>query len=105
MAFDVKLSAEAKQNLDTLTAWLLVERQAGDAARRWLGGLQAAIKSLSEMPGRCVLARESRSTPFDMWQLLYGRKPNVYRILFTIEGNTVWILFIRGPHQQDVSLH
>ena len=30
-----------------------------------------------------------------MRQLLYGRKPHVYRILFTIEGDAVYVLRIR----------
>jgi hypothetical protein len=28
-------------------------------------------------------------------QLLYGRKPHVYRVLFTIEGDVVRVLHIR----------
>lgn len=32
---------------------------------------------------------------FEVRHLLYGRKPNVYRILFTIEGDTVHVLHIR----------
>jgi hypothetical protein len=68
-------------------------------------GLREKIDSLSEMPGRCVLARERKSVPFEMRQLLYGRKPYTYRVLFTIEGNTVHILYIRGPREDSVSLH
>jgi hypothetical protein len=35
------------------------------------------------MPKRCPLAPENASVPFEMRQLLYGRKPHFYRILFT----------------------
>jgi plasmid stabilization system protein ParE len=105
MAFEIKLSDEAKKNLDTITHWLLHDRQAGENALRWLQGLREKIDTLSEMPTRCARARESKSMPFEMRQLLYGRKPYVYRVLFTIEGNTVLILFVRGPGQKAVSLH
>ena len=46
------------------------------------------------------LAPESSRFPFEVRQLLYGRKPHVYRILFTIEGDTVHVLHIRRPRQQ-----
>jgi hypothetical protein len=36
MAFRIRYSDEAKANLDTLTSWLLNERQAGEQALRWL---------------------------------------------------------------------
>jgi len=47
------------------------------------------------MPKRCPLAPENASVPFEMRQLLYGRKPHFYRILFTIEDEVVYVLRIR----------
>jgi hypothetical protein len=47
------------------------------------------MASLSEFPSRCPLARESVSLPFEMRQLLYGSKRHRFRILYTIEGETV----------------
>jgi len=82
MAFEIKYSDEAKQNLDAITTWLLYERRAGETALRWLQGLEEKIDTLSEFPERCQLARESKSLPFELRQLLYGRNPRVYRILF-----------------------
>ena len=37
-----------------------------------------------------------------MRQLLYGRKPHVYRILFTIEGDVVYVLRIRHGRRRHV---
>lgn len=105
MAFEIRYSDEAKKNLDSITTWLLYERQAGETALRWLQALRAKIDTLSELPGRCSLARESKSMPFELRQLLYGRKPRVYRVLFSVQGNIVHILFIRGPGEKSVSLH
>jgi hypothetical protein len=36
-------------------------------------------------------------------QLLYGRNPHVYRILFTIEAETVKILHIRHGRRRPLS--
>jgi hypothetical protein len=72
---------------------------------RWLEGLQEKIETLSDLPERCPLARESKSLPFEMRQLLYGRRPRLYRILFTIERNVVHVLYIRRPGEKAVSLN
>jgi hypothetical protein len=41
--------------------------------------------------------------PFEVRQLLYGRKPHMYRILFTIDGETVKILHIRHVRRERLS--
>ena len=51
------------------------------------------------------LAPENVSVPFEMRQLLYGRKPHVYRILFAIEGETVYVLRIRHGRRKHLSSH
>jgi hypothetical protein len=43
MAFEIKYSKEAEENLDAITAWLLYERLAGETALRWLQGLREKI--------------------------------------------------------------
>jgi hypothetical protein len=60
-----------------------LKQQAGEAGLRWFQKLKEAVASLSELPHRCPLAPESKEFPFEVRQLLYGRKPNAYRILFT----------------------
>lgn len=62
-----------------------------------------AIASLATFPKRCPLAPETVSFPFEVRQLLYGRKPHVYRILFTIEGDTVNVLHIRHGRRRPMS--
>jgi hypothetical protein len=43
--------------------------------------------------------------PYEVRHLLYGHKPHVYRILFTIRGDTVSILYIRHGRRQSMSAH
>ena len=103
MAFEIRYAAEAENDLNEILSWL-VKRQAGKAGLRWYQGLEKKISTLAEMPGRCVRAPESKSLSFDLFQLLYGRKPRVYRVLFTIQGNVVYILAIRRPRENSFSL-
>jgi plasmid stabilization system protein ParE len=94
MAFRVKQTPQADHDLDAILDWLLAQ-QAGEAGQRWFRKLKEAVASLSEFPKRCPLAPENKEFPFEVRQLLYGRKPHMYRVLFTIEADTVVILHIR----------
>ena len=99
MAFHVETTAAAEQDADAILDWLLSQR-AGDTGFRWFLALQDAIASLAEFPERCPLAPESAVFPFEVRHLLYGHKPHVYRILFTIEDQTVYVLHIRHGRRQ-----
>lgn len=94
MAFRVELTAQADRDLSNISEWLQASG-AGEAGLRWFLRLEEACQSLSEFPQRCGLAQESAEFPFEVRQLIYGRKPHLYRILFTIESGTVVILHIR----------
>ena len=66
----------------------------------WYKRLITAIESLQQSPRRCAFAPENDRVSVEVRRLLFGRKPHVYRVLFTIEAETVFILRIRGPRQQ-----
>jgi plasmid stabilization system protein ParE len=101
MTFRVETTAAAEQDADSILDWLL-SQHAGDTGLRWFLALEGAIASLAEFPKRCPLAPESAAFPFEVCQLLYGRPPHVYRILFTIEDNTVHVLHIRHGRRQPL---
>jgi len=104
MAFRVRITAKAKRDLDSVLARLL-SQEAGEAGLRWFQGLREAVASLAHSPQRCPLAAEDALFPFEVRHLLYGRTPHVYRILFTIEGDTVSVLHIRHGRRQPVRPH
>jgi plasmid stabilization system protein ParE len=93
MAFRVEYSAQAEADLDGILEWL-ISHHAGEAGLRWFEGLEAAIASLSEMPNRGPLAPENESFPFEVRHSLYGRRPHVYRVIFRVIGDVVYILHI-----------
>jgi mRNA-degrading endonuclease RelE of RelBE toxin-antitoxin system len=49
-----------------------------------------------------MLAPENADVPFEVSQVLYGHKPHQYRVLFTIEADTVVVLHIRPGRRRDV---
>jgi hypothetical protein len=67
-----------------------------DAAARWYTGLEKAIAKLNRFPERHPVAEEdSQRVGRILREMLYGRRRGVYRILFSIEGETVTLHSIR----------
>ena len=101
MAFRVEISEDAENEARAILEWL-ISQHAGDTGLRWFQGLEDAMASLSELPQRCPVAPEDSGFPFEVRHLLYGRKPHVYRVLFTIQGDTVYVLHIRHGRRQPL---
>jgi plasmid stabilization system protein ParE len=95
MEYAVKLTRRAERDLQYLFGYLSVPKSS--SARRWFNGLEKAITGLTRSPRRCPRAPEAAAAGHPLRHLLYGRKPNVYRVLFEIEEKrkTVLILTIR----------
>lgn len=102
MDFRVELSDQAQRDIAAIHDWLRLQ-QAGTEAERWFTALGAAIDSLSSLPSRCPLAPENRDLSVEVRQLLYGRRPHVYRILFSINGNVVQVLHIRHGRRRPMT--
>ena len=102
MDFRVELSAQAQSDISSIHDWLR-SQSAGEIAERWFVALRTAIATLNQVPSRCPFAPESQDSPTEVRQLLYGRRPNVYRILFAVEGDVVQVLHIRHGRRRPVA--
>ena len=102
MPFRVELSVQAEREADAILAWL-EEQGAGRTGIDWVLALEDAVLSLERMPARCPLAMESKSFPYEVRELRYGRKPHVYRILFSIRGEVVEIHHIRHARRRRIA--
>jgi toxin ParE1/3/4 len=91
MAYRVDVTARAARNLRSIYR----DIHAGDSgqAHAWFNGLEKAVLSLSEHPSRCPITQEDAR----LRHLLYGAKPDTYRIIFTIHerSQVVTVLHIR----------
>ncbi len=94
MTYRVEMTDRANRDLRLL--FLAIRADESEAAARWLDGLERAIETLGEFPKRCALAPESRRGQA-IRDLLYGRKPHVYRILFRLNAKdrVVSVIHIR----------
>lgn len=95
MTFRVEMTARAERDAEEILEWLS-SQHAGDTGIGWF------LASLGEFPKRCRAAPESAIFPFDVHQLLHGHRPHVYRILFTVGGDTVYVPHIRHGSRRPI---
>ncbi len=94
--FQVKVDDEAWR--EAMRAFWRIREEAPLNAERWLQGLSDAIESLEQMPRRCALARENEFFEEELRQLVFKS----HRIVFTIRGDTVHVLFIRHVARRTI---
>ena len=91
MRYLIRTTQRADADLDSTVSWL--RRHISPAtATRWQARVIKRIHSLVTNPERCPEADEAADLGIDLRVLLSGRRPHVYRILFTIDGRTVNVL-------------
>jgi toxin ParE1/3/4 len=91
MEFHVRMMDRALSDLEDI--YHRIHAADSDAAFRWFNGLNSAIFSLEKNPSRGTVTLESKQH----WQLVYGKKPHIYRIIYTIEieNSAVNIIHLR----------
>ena len=97
MAFRVKLTVRARRDLAAIYEYIHAESSA--QAFAWFNGLEAAILRLEQRPERGAVTRESSR----LRQLLYGNKPHIYRIIYSLQRRTrlVSVLHIRHGARRE----
>ena len=102
MTYLVEFAARAVRDLEIL----YVEKNAAEshAAARWYNELELAVYGLASYPHRCPVAPEARRMKRELRNLLYGKKPHVYRIIYEVnEGRrAVWVLTIRHGARRKI---
>jgi len=98
MRYRILLQRLATEDLDDATAW--AAQHAPTTVARWLERFHAALQTLDANPQRCPLARENAKVEVELRELHFGKRPNVFRVIFTIDGNTVRILRIRRAQRR-----
>jgi toxin ParE1/3/4 len=101
MTYRVDLTRRASRDLEYLYQYIHAE--SSPAAARWYNGLERAIQTLEQFPGRCAIASEGAKLKRPLRQLLFGRKPHVYRVLYEIgeSQGVVHVLTIRHAARDE----
>ena len=93
MTYRVVVTENAKSNLRSYYAH--AAQYAPLTAERWLNRFEKALTTLSSNPQRCSLAPENNRAEPEVRQFLFGKRPSVFRALFTIVDDEVQVLHIR----------
>jgi toxin ParE1/3/4 len=99
MLYRVNVTNRAAQDLDTIYQFIQAEHS--HQAALWFNGLHEALQSLSSLPHRTSKVREDSA----LRHLLYGNKPNVYRVIYSVDDTrkTVTIIAIRHGARAPVA--
>ena len=93
--YRVVFSPSSQEDLKLTLEWLK-QKVPMEKVKEWYHSFKEQIESLRHLPKRCPLAPEN-----GLWgkeeirQLLFVKYPSVYRVLFTVNEDTVQILNIR----------
>ena len=87
MAYLVNLTDRATRDLDII--YVFINVPASEGAARWFSRLHRTISSLATAPHMGKVTREDK----DAREVIYGKKPHLYRILYEI---------IEDEHRIDV---
>jgi plasmid stabilization system protein ParE len=101
MTYRVIFQRLAVQDLDDAFVW--AAQKAPATAARWFDRFQAALQRLDTNPQRCRRAREQRKVDIDLREILFGKTPNVFRVIFMIDGDTVRVLRIRRAQRRPLT--
>jgi plasmid stabilization system protein ParE len=101
MTYRIIVEQTAERGIRAAVLWK-TENASPTIAARWYNSLLKKIDTLRTHPTRCPLAAENDSFPIEIRELLHGRRRNVFRIIFTIQGDVIHILYVRHGAQQEL---
>jgi plasmid stabilization system protein ParE len=103
MAFVLNIRRKAFAEIRQTVSWLATHISAATASR-WQERTNTVLQSLEDDPHRHPPADEAADLGLDLRELLFGRGRNVYRVLFTIDGESVNVHRVRHAAQDRLRL-
>jgi plasmid stabilization system protein ParE len=102
--YQIEITQQARDDADAVYDWMY-EHISATFAEKWYRELFKQIETLTRLPARCPVARESKNFPEEIRELVYGkqRHKHKYRVLFAIRGQTVAILYVHHSSRDDIN--
>lgn len=99
MAYRAIVLPRARRDVDSILQWIL--DRSIDGALRWVEQLERTIESLEFNPESCGIAAEDGIVPYELRERFFKtRRGRKYRLIFTIVGDEVRVLRVRGSGQR-----
>jgi plasmid stabilization system protein ParE len=93
MTYQVEILPQALGDIELAYRWM-ADQLSAQVAENWYDELMVAVQSLERFPSRCPIAPEAEELGQSLRQLLVG-KAKRYRVMFVVEGETVYVLYVR----------
>jgi plasmid stabilization system protein ParE len=71
LAYSIRITTVDRRDAQKYADFIRIEHKSPEAARKWLDGLQVAIKKLEELPNRYPLIPEAEELGFPFRSLIY----------------------------------
>jgi plasmid stabilization system protein ParE len=102
MTFSVSILPQARRDIDRNADWW-AEHHSVEEALRWCDVIYDQIAMLAEFPESNGLSLENEDFPYEIRDKLVGLgSRRSYRAVFTIQGDTVYVLSVRRAAQDDL---
>jgi plasmid stabilization system protein ParE len=103
MIYSIRSSRRADTDVTVIFDW--IAERSPEGAFRWLDAFEAAVNLLRQSAANCPVAMEADDLGIDLRQSMFRtRRGRIYRLLFVIRDDQVYLAAIRGPGQEVVSL-
>jgi plasmid stabilization system protein ParE len=100
MAYSVRMTRRSFSDIEAVMEWMSAQSEGRGEA--WFQGLTDAIFSLEELSRIGSIAPESEDIGREIRQLFHGKRRQMYRILYEIQGETIMVLRVRHTAQAPV---
>jgi plasmid stabilization system protein ParE len=98
MRFKVVTLSRAEADVRSVVCW--IANRSPQGASSWLDAYEQLLDFLAEQADSCAMAQENEDCDIRLKQCLFSTKHGrTYRAVFTIIGEEVRILRVRGPGQ------
>ena len=100
MKYHLRTLRRAQRDVEAIIDWIANTREAPRGAASWLAAYEKAADSLIRAPYSYGLAPENEYVDLELRQFLFKtRRGRLYRGIFTVDGNEILILRVRGSGQ------
>ncbi|WP_350213868.1 type II toxin-antitoxin system RelE/ParE family toxin [Botrimarina sp.] len=98
MRLRVVKSPRAAGSVIATSQW--IAQRSLEGAERWLDALESTLELLSTQPTARGVAPESERFEETIRQMPFATRSGLkYRVLYTVRGETIFVVAVRGPSQ------
>jgi plasmid stabilization system protein ParE len=101
MKHRIELAATAKADIREQVRWLR-DQISPAAADRWLAGLDKVVATLETWPMRFPTIAGNDKFTEELRELLYGKRKSKHRAIYTVRGDTVFVLYVRHSARDEL---